>query len=382
MALTTIQVNNKLIRFRKEVTREFIRENMFAPYMGTGLTAIIRVLNDLKSGGEQVNVPLVARLQATAVANGTLAGNEEAIDNYGFRMWIDWARNAVRTNKQEIHRDSADIFDYARPLLADWGKELLKNEIVDGFNSVTSESAPPNLGTANGQRVNGISIDAATVGQRNTWLVDNSDRVLFGASVSNNTGTFSTSLANLDTVNDKLDATKLKLMKRGAMSRANPRIRPYRTNNGYDYYVVFAGPNAFRDLANDTTIINANYYARPREGNSMNKNPLFQDGDLLYDGLLIRQVPEMDVRNPVLYATAGAGSTKVAPVFLCGQSAQALFWGQMPRPTVLDNTDYQFLRGVGLEMAYGIGKIAKKTVGGNIKDWGVFTGFFSAADDA
>jgi len=380
MALTTIQVNNKLIRFRKEIYREFIRENMFAPYMGTGLTAIIRVLSDLKAGGEQVNVPLVARLQAVAIANGTLAGNEEAIDNYGCRFWIDWARNAVRTNKQEIHRDSADLFDYARPLLADWGKELLKNEIVDAFNSVTSESAPPNLGTANGQRVNGVSIDSATAGQRNTWVTDNQDRVLFGASVSNYSTTFATALATLDTVNDKLDSTKLKLMKRLAM-RTNPRIRPFKTNDGYDFYIAFCGPNAFRDFANDSVVINANQYARPRE-RGYEKNPLFNDGDLLLDGVIIRQVPEMDTRNPTLYTTAVTGSTKVAPVFLCGQGAQALFYGQMPRPTTLDNTDYQFLRGVGIEMAYGIGKLFKKTVGGNLKDWGVFTGFFSAADDA
>jgi hypothetical protein len=382
MAISAIQTNNKLIRFRKEITREFVRENLYAPYMGTGLTAIIRVLNDLKAGGEQVNVPLVARLQATAIANGTLMGNEEAIDNYGFRMWIDWARNAVRTNRQEMQRDSADIFDMARPLLADWGKELIKNEITDAFNAVGSESAPAGLGSANGQRVNGIPIDAATAGQRNTWVTDNVDRVLFGASVSNYSTTFSTALLTLDTTNDKLDATKLKLMKRLAM-RANPRIRPYRTNNGYDFFVAFAGPNAFRDLANDQTMINASLYARPRERQgALNDNPLFQDGDLLYDGIIVRQVPEMDARNPALYATAGAGSTKVAPVFLCGQSAQAQFYGQMPQPTTLDATDYQFLRGVGVQMCYGVGKVVKKTVAGALKDWGVFTGFFSAADDA
>ena len=381
MALTSINTNNKLIRFRKEITREFVRENMFSPYMGTGLTAIIRVLNDLKSGGEQVNVPLTARLQATAIANGTLVGNEEAIDNYGMRLWIDWARNAVVTNKQEMQRDSADIFDIARPLLSDWGKELIKNEIVDAFNSVTSESAPQNLGTSNGQRVNGISIDNATAAQRNTWVSDNSDRVLFGASVSNYSATFATALANLDTTNDKLDATKLKLMKRLAM-KSNPRIRPYKTNDGYDFYVCFVGPNCFRDLGNDTTIQNASLYARQREGASaLRNNPLFQDGDILYDGVVVRQVPEMDTRNPTLYATAGAASTKVAPAFLCGQSALAHFWGQMPRPTTLDQTDYQFKRGVGLEMAYGLGKVFKKT-GTKLVDWGVFTGFFSAADDA
>lgn len=101
----------------------------------------------------------------------------------------------------------------------------------------------------------------------------------------------------------------------------------------------------------------------------------------MYDGVIIRQVPEMDTRNPTLYATAGTTSSSVAPVFLCGQSALAHFWGQMPRPTTLDQTDYQFKRGVGLEMAYGVGKVFKNTSGA-LKDWGVATGFFSSTADA
>jgi hypothetical protein len=381
MALTTIGTNNKLIKFRKEITREYVRENLFSPYMGTGMNSIIRVMNDLKSGGEQVNVPLVNALQATAVGSGTLAGNEESIDNYGFRMWIDWARNAVKTNKAELQKESTDIFDQARPLLSDWGKSLIRDEIIDAFNSLPSESAPANLGTAAGQRVNGISIDNATAAQRNTWVADNSDRVLFGALVSNYSATFATATSHLDTTADKLTASTLTLAKRLALA-ASPKIRPYKTKNGYEYYVAFAGLQAFRDLSQDSTIQNANLYARAREGGGMNSNPLFQDGDLIYDGVIVRQVPEMSTRNPTFYATAGdSGTTAVQPVFMCGQSAMAQFYGQMPRPTRLDNTDYEFNRGVGIEMAYGVGKIAKKT-SSKVKDWGVFTMFVAAAGDA
>jgi hypothetical protein len=381
MALTTVQSNNKLIKFRKEITREYVRENLFSPYMGTGMNSIIRIMNDLKSGGEQVNVPLVNALAATAVGSGTLAGNEESIDNYGFRMWIDWARNAVKTNKAETQRDSTDIFDQARPLLSDWGKSLIRDEIIDAFNSLPSESAPANLGTAAGQRVNGISMDNATAAQRNTWVSDNSDRVLFGALVSNYSATFATATATLDTTADKLTAANLTLAKRLALA-ASPKIRPYKTKNGYEYYVAFAGLEAFRDLSQDSTIQNANLYARAREGGGMNSNPLFQDGDLIYDGVIVRQVPEMSTRNPTFYATAGnGGTTHVQPVFICGQSAMAQFYGQMPRPTRLDNTDYEFNRGVGIEMAYGVGKIAKKT-SSKLKDWGVFTMFVAAAGDA
>jgi hypothetical protein len=34
MAVTTVSANNKLIVFRKEVYREYIRQNLFSPYIG------------------------------------------------------------------------------------------------------------------------------------------------------------------------------------------------------------------------------------------------------------------------------------------------------------------------------------------------------------
>ena len=53
----------------------------------------------------------------------------------------------------------------------------------------------------------------------------------------------------------------------------------------------------------------------------------------------------------------------------------------MPTPTFLKEDDYQFLRGAGIKMAYGVGKIAKLNALGNFKDWGVFSGFFAAGAD-
>lgn len=379
MALTSIQTNNKLIVFREEIIREFVRQNMFSPYMGNAANSIIRVLNDLKSGGEQVNVPLVNSLRATAIANGTLVGAEEAIDNYGFRMWIDWARNAVKTNRQEDQRDSADIFDIARPLLSDWGKELIKNEVVDAFLSIPLETAPTNLGTAAGQRVNGVTWQLASTAQRNTWHIANIDRTLYGATISNYVASnWATSAANVDNTTDKLTAASLRLMKRMAM-KAVPRIRPYTDNDGYDYWILFVDPNQFRDLANDQTVVNANLYARPREAR-FKDNPLFADGDILYDGVIVRQVPELLTRRPTVFATAGASTIAINAAHLCGQSAMAQFYGQLPRPTQLEQTDYGFNRGVGIEMAYGISKVAK-TTSSLLKDWGVFTGWFASVDD-
>jgi len=380
MALTTIQTNNKLIKFTKGVNREWVRENLFAPYMGESITSIIRKRMELTSGGEQMNIPLVARLSSSAIGSGTLAGNEEDVDNYGMRAWIDWARNAVKTNKAEKQKDSSAIFDVARPLLSDWLKELTRDEIIDAFYALPSESAPAGLNSAAGQRVNGILFQDATAAQRNTWAVDNVDRVLFGKLKSNYSATFATATANLDTTDDKCNRAAMRLLKRIARA-ANPKIRPFKVTDGREYFVAFHGSRTFRDLKTDLETINKD--ARPREANGVSKNPIFQDGDLLDDGVIHREIPEIDTRAPAFYTTAGAsGTTEVRPVWMCGQSAMVMAYGQMAKPTQLDNTDYQFNTGVGIETAYGVGKMFKKTTGGLLKEWGVATGFFAAAADS
>jgi len=380
MALTTVQVNNKLIVFRKEITREYIRQNLFSPYIGSELTSIIRVINDLKNGGEQINIPLVARLKAQAISTGSLVNNEEALDNYGDRAWIDWARNAVTVKESERQKSSIDLLGIMRPMLEDWGKELQRDEIVDTFFAVPlASTAPAGLGSVNGQRVNGALFDASTVAQRNTWMADNSDRVLVGGASGNYSATWATAMGNITTGMTLSAAAALK-MKRLA-KKANPRIRPYKLKNGREYFVVFAGSNCFRDLQSDSTIITANTQARPREGDGLDKNPLFQDGDLLYNGIIFREIPEIDIRLPTTYTTAGSGAIQVAPVFMCGQGAMAWCWGRMPRPTCRKEDDYQFIRGVGIEMAYGLKTIAKLTPSGQYKDWGIFTGYFASQSD-
>ena len=57
MATSTIQTNNKLIKFTQEINREWVRENMFSPYMGEDVNSIIRRRMELKSGGEADEYP-------------------------------------------------------------------------------------------------------------------------------------------------------------------------------------------------------------------------------------------------------------------------------------------------------------------------------------
>ena len=173
----------------------------------------------------------------------------------------------------------------------------------------------------------------ASPAQRDTWQTANADRVQYGNARTNTAGTHALSLANMDTTNDKLTAANLSLLKRVALN-ADPHIRPYKTRDGYEYYVAFCGTNPFRDLKLDLQTVNKD--ARPREGDGVNKNPLFQDGDQIYDGVIVRQIPEISnfvTSTWTTLTTAGTTSNRVEPVFLCGQQAAAICWGQMARPT-------------------------------------------------
>jgi hypothetical protein len=386
MSITTPQDNNKLIKFRKEIVREYVRENLFSPYMGADITSIIRVYADLegKNGGEQVNIPLRDRLNGGAIGSGPLVGNEEVIDNYGMRAWIDWARKAVAIKNSDEHKSSIDLFAEAKPALADWGKELQRDEICDAFYALPSESAPAGLGSSAGQRVNGILFDSATAAQRNTWITDNADRILIGNSNTANlsAGNFSASMTNITTAMTMSGALIMRAKRQAKI--ANPRIRPFKLKeNGTEWFVLFVGQEQFRDAGNDTDIKTANQNSRAREQQGYLKNPIFVDGDLLYNGVIIREIPELSLRLPTFYLTAGAsGTTRVAPAFMCGQSAQAWAWGQMPIPRFRKEDDYGFIRGAGIEMTYGISKMFKKTAAGNLREWGIFTMFEAAVADA
>jgi hypothetical protein len=386
MALTTTAANNKFIKFRKEMYREYVRENLYSPYMGTAMNSIIRVITDLdkggKNGGEQINIPLRARLNGQGVGSGTLRGNEEALDNQGTRFWIDWTRNAVTINNADEQKSSVDLYAEIKPALVDWGQEKQRDEIVDGFYALPSQAAPAGLNSANGQRVNGILMDAATAAQRNTWITDNVDRLLIGSGNTANLtpGNFAASMGAI-TVGMTLSGALINRMKRSA-KKANPRIRPFKLKeNGTEWFVLFVGQEQFRDAQNDADIKAANQNSRAREQQGYLKNPIFVDGDLLYYGVIIREIPEQSLRLPVFYQTAGNTGIQIAPAFLCGQGAVAWCWGKMPTPTFLKEDDYQFIRGAGVKMAYGVGKIAKLNAANNFKEWGIFTGFFAAVAD-
>ena len=333
---------------------QYIHDGGFKPLMGTDEASVIQVKEDLtKKEGDSITIALVNRLTNAATTGTTvLEGNEEDMASRSMRIYIDKRRNAVRVAEMSEQKSAIPLRNAARATLLDWSMEDTRDLIITALGSL-----------------NGTAFTARTAAIGDAWLVDNADRVLFGAAASGGTD-LSADLALLDTTSDLFTATALDAMILKAKT-CNPKIRPMRdAGNGKRYYIVFAHPNAFKNLRDslDTEVL-ANTVVQ------MQASKLFEGGDIMWNGAIVKEVDNLPI-----YANLGdSATTEVTPVYLCGAQALAIAWGRRWK-TVTEEFDYGDKHGVAIDGIYGVRKIIFGSGTGDtddLKDHGVVTGFFA-----
>lgn len=282
MAETLIASSLEKQKWSSDYFAEYIRESGFLPYMGRKSTSVFVTKYEMSSeNGKTINIPLITKLNAAGVrGSGVLDGKEEQLGNYNCAVSLDWVRNAVKVPKSTQYKTEIDLLNAGRDMLKLWSADTLRTDMIKYLAgpTVTTSSVPAtDIVDTDGN----VVVAGATAANYNTWCAANQDRILFGSVISNYNATHATGLANVDSVNDKLTAATVSLAKRMAKN-ASPAIRPFRLEDGREYFVMFAGARSFRDLKNDSVMINANRDARAREGGGMNDNPLFQDGETVH----------------------------------------------------------------------------------------------------
>lgn len=341
---------------------EYLQDNPFRRFMGTSENSIIQVKEDLtKKKGDTIHFALVNKLTNAAVTgSSTLEGNEEDMDSRSHALTIDQRRNAVRVPVFEDQKSAIPLRNAAKAVLKDWAMEDTRDLII-----------------TNGHSINGTAYASASEANKDAWLVDNADRVLFGAAKSNDSGPgdHSAALANIDNTNDQLTTSALSLMKRIALT-ANPKVRPIRVANmNKRFYVCFVHPLVMRDLKTDTTLTNAQRDVIIRNQN----NKLFEGGDVEWDGIIVHEVDDMPVLSGV-----GAGSINVSPVFFCGAQAFGFGWGKRWQ-SVEEEFDYKDKQGIAMRAWYDVDKMTFGSGSGDtddLKDHGMVTGYFAAVADS
>jgi N4-gp56 family major capsid protein len=326
----------------KQFFAEYIRKNRFKKYMGTTESSMIQVKDSLTTkNGDTITFAAVRRLVGAGVTGNTvLEGNEEILDQRSMKLTVAPLRHAVAVSEWDEQKSVIELRDVAKTSLQNWSMEKLRGDIITALSSV---------GTVNGVT---IPYATATATQRNLWLASNADRVRFGAAAANySAGVMATALTTLDNTADRMTGALLSLCKRQAQT-ASPHIRPIMTNdtNDEEWFVAFMPSLVFRDFRNDPPVITANLDGRPRETKWMD-NPMFSGGDLVWDGMIVREIPEL----PVLTGTGAAGIDTAAS-FLCGAQAIGAGWAQRSHTTT-NVRDYGYFHGVGLQEIRGIGKL-------------------------
>ena len=359
MTDTTYATGLRVQQWEDKFFQEYLHDGGFKALMGTDENAVIQVKEDLtKKSGDSITIALVNRLSNAAVTGtSTLEGQEEDMDSRSMRIYVDKRRNAVRIAEMSEQKSAISLYNAARATLLDWAMEDTRDLVIDALGSL-----------------NGTKFEERTQPIADAWLVDNADRVLFGAATAGFTD-LSADLALLDASADKFSFARLDEMVLKAKT-CSPKIRPMRdAGNGKRYYVAFANPYAFKDLRDS---IDDNVLAQTSV--QMQASKLFEGGDIMWNGVIVKETD-----NIPIYANLGDSATaEVTPVYLCGAQALAVVYAKRWK-TATEDFDYGDKKGVAIEAIYGVRKVIFGTGASDTadtKDHGVVTGFFATSGTA
>ena len=366
MAITIVSDSNNKEVWESKFTKEFVRQSGFLPYMGTGEDSVIRVRTRLMNeSGSLIHIPMVPKLTGAGVTGSTaLKGAEEKLSNYSYAIRTSLARNGVVVPRSESYKSEIDLLDAGKSALRDWAAGRLRDKLIAQLQTVVVEAST----TADGEPGEDTNVlwASATEAQKDAYLDNNSDRLLFVDGTTGSTPTKQTLATTapaggatndmsatlvLIAAADKLCAAHIGIARRLAKksTTTSVAIKPVHVDAsaGREQFILFCDSNMFRDLEADLQTINLD--GRPRD---IEKNPLFQSGDLLVNGVIVREVPEI----PTLGAV-GASSAVIGTAFLCGTNALGVAYSQKPTARV-DIDDYEMNHGVAIDMIDGFGKIA------------------------
>ena len=339
--------------------REYADKLILKPLMGTSMESIIQIKENLnKFPGDQDTFPLRNNLDGKGVEDDSdLEGQEEELVFNDFSVTAKIFKNAVLSKGQLTERRGAfALKEEALDALTTWAAQRVEDLLFEDWH-----------------RINTVIFGAATEVQKDAWLAENSDRVLFGATTANNpSNDHSASLLNVDGAADTFSTAIISLARRRAQL-ADPQIRPIRLEGGEEIYCMLVHNLAARDLKESTAWQQAQRDAMPRGLD----NPIFKGMMGMWDGVVLKESKKVPLLDSV-----GAAGIDVAANFLVGAQSLVMEHVSLPmRPKsklILQEElfDYQSRWGVAAFFGMAHGK-----ANFNSKDHGTSIIYTAAVED-
>jgi N4-gp56 family major capsid protein len=354
VALTSYAVGNPLAvsLWAKKLSVEALRATYFYAFMGRSADSMIMYRDELGSGpGDNVTYGLRVQLVGAGIqGDGTLEGNEEALQTYSDKLVINQLRHAVRSaGKMSEQRVPFEVREEAKNGLRDWWADRLD---VSLFNQICGNTSQTDTRFTGNNAA--IAPDTNHIYRKNGRTADESL-----------------------TTGDEFDLSIIDHM----VARANQfttasgtgvPIRPLRAQ-GRKLWVLFLHDYQIYQLRASASAGTWVDYQKAKITGGDENNVLFTGGDLQgeYNGVLIHRAPR---------ATTGVNSTTAAAVtnarrgVMCGAQAAMFATGrdssvgqQDKFNWVEESFDYGNQLGVSAGAIFGI----KKTVF-NSQDYATF----------
>lgn len=306
MADTDILTGSDLAvkRWSKLLTREAIGRTWLRKFMGTTPASIIQIHRDLeKERGDVIKYDLLALLDPTNYGRpgeATLKGSEVAMSYYQDSVQIDQLRQGIIYGSLSQQRTLHDLRADAKNNLADWWARVL-----DQF--MFAQLAGTGAGNAGLEAI-------LTGGVADTDFLGCALTAVDSAHILDGTAGPMT-LARITTLRERAKV---------GPGGTTPIIRPIRTEDGEDIYVLVLHPAQITSLKNEASGWRTFVQNARERGTS---NPLFTGAVGMWDGVVIYEsnyVPRgADAAGR--YTLAAEGANNNYGIFLGAQAGHIAF---------------------------------------------------------
>ncbi len=183
MATTNYPLNHAMAvkKWSSELFKEALKKTYASRFMGTGSGALCQVKSELKDFGDRIRIGLRMQLTGNGVqGDGTLEGNEEALDVYTDDIYIDQLRHAVRSGgKMSEQRVPFSVRNEARDGLADWWADRFDFWFFNQLSGNTAETDVRKTGMQSAVAPSNVILEGtSTASETNTFQLKHIDYAL------------------------------------------------------------------------------------------------------------------------------------------------------------------------------------------------------------
>lgn len=331
MATTEYGVNHPMAvkKWSKDLMKEALKRTSILPFMGTGTNSLIQIKTELnKDAGDRIRYGLRMQLNGAGIlGDGTLEGNEEALQVYTDDVFIDQLRHAVRSEgKMSEQRVPFSVRAEARDGLADWWADRIDTAAFNQLGGNTAQA------------------DVRFTGMQATVAPDADHQIFPGG----HTAEASLSAGNV------FDLTLLDFAVELAETAQNP-IRPVQLGQGRKAWVCFLHPYQVTDLRTNTSTGQwLDIQKAAMTGGQVTKNPIFTGALGMYNNVILHS----NTRVPVGGSSQDGGALRRA--IFCGAQSGMVAYGKMSGKNTYswkeELFDYENQLGVAAGSIYGCKK--------------------------